>query len=173
MSYNDLPLLLSKEAMKRANTQIDFASDKINILGRDVQVIFSTSGHYCMPIGRQNSSGMGSTEEVKEEVNLYCKELSEKTISQKQRIAEKSHRHFSHAKSDKLKVLLRDAEIMDKDLEDLLDRLDDSCSVCKKYRRPKPRPMIDFPMAKTFNETVGMGSQGVVTLSKSMVFASC
>ena len=29
---NDLPLLLSKEAMENANTQIDFASDKINIL---------------------------------------------------------------------------------------------------------------------------------------------
>ena len=65
--------------MKRGNTQIDFASDKINILGLDVQVIFSTSGHYCIPIGRLNSSGMGSTEEVKEEVNLFCKELSETT----------------------------------------------------------------------------------------------
>ena len=88
----DLPLLLSKEAMKRANTQIAFASDKINILGRDVQVIFSTSGHYCRPIGRLNSSGIGSTEEVKEEVNLFCNELSEKAVSQKQRIAEKLHR---------------------------------------------------------------------------------
>ena len=84
---NDLPLLLSKEVMKKANTQIDFASDKINILVRDVQVIFSTSGHYCISIGRLNSSGMDSTEEVKEEVNLYCKEHSEKTVSQKQRIA--------------------------------------------------------------------------------------
>ena len=105
--------------MKRAKTQIDFASDKINILGRDVQVIFSTSGHCCIPIGRPNSSGMSSTEEVKEEANLLCKELCEKTVSQKQRIAENMHRQFSHAKSDKIKVLLRDAEVMDKGLEDL------------------------------------------------------
>ena len=68
---NDLLLVLIKEALKKADTQINFASDKINILGCDVQVIFSTSGHYCIPIGRLNSSGMGSTEEVKEEVNLY------------------------------------------------------------------------------------------------------
>ena len=53
-------------------------------------------------------------------------------------------------------MLLRDAEVMDKDLEDLLDRLDDSCSICKKYRRPKPQPVVGFPMAKTFIETVGM-----------------
>ena len=45
---------------------------------------------------------------------------------------------------------------MDKDLEDFSDRLDDSCSICKKYRRPKPRPVVGFPMVKTFNETVGM-----------------
>ena len=142
--------------MKKANKQIDFALDKINILGCDVQVIFSTSGHYCIPIGRLNSVSMGSSEEVKEEVNMYCKELSEKTVSQKQEIAEKLHRQFSHAKSDKLKVLLRDAEVMDKDLEDLSDRLDDSRSIYKKYRRPKPRPVVGFPVGKTFNETVGM-----------------
>ena len=59
---NDLPLLLSKEAMKKVNTQIDFASDKINILDCDFQVIFSTSGHCFILIGRLNSSGMRSSE---------------------------------------------------------------------------------------------------------------
>ena len=62
------------------------------------------------------------------------------------------HCQFSHDKSDKLKLLLRDAEVMDKDLEDLLDRSDDSCSIWKKHRRPKPRPVVGFPMAKTFNK---------------------
>ena len=69
------------------------------------------------------------------------------------RLLKNWHRQFSHANSDKLKVLLRDKEVMDEDLE---DRLDDSCSICKKYRRPKPRPLVGFPMAKTFNETVSM-----------------
>ena len=66
------------------------------------------------------------------------------------------HRQLSHAKSHKLKVLLRDALVMDKDLEDLLHRLDNSCSICKKYRRPKPRPLVGFRISKTFNQTVGM-----------------
>ena len=89
---NDLSLLLSKETMKKANRQINFASDKINILRSDVQVIFSTFGHYCISTGRLNSSGMDLSEEVKEEVNLYCKELGEKTVSQKRRTAEQLHR---------------------------------------------------------------------------------
>ena len=66
--------------MKRANTQIDIASGKIDILGHDVQVIFSTSGHYCIPTGKLNSSGMGSTEEVKEEVNLFARSLVRKQL---------------------------------------------------------------------------------------------
>ena len=151
---NDLSLLLSKKAMKKANTQTDFVSDKITILGSDVQVIFSTSGHYCIPAGRLNLPGMDSSEEVKEEVNLYCKELDEKTVSQKQRIAKKQHCQFSHAKSDKIKVFLRDVEVMDKDLEYLSDRLDDSCSICKKYRRPRLRPVVGFPIVKTFKHMV-------------------
>ena len=107
---------------------------------------------------------MDSSEEVKEEINLYCKELSEKTVSQKQ-VAEKLHHQFSHAKSGKLKVLLRDAEVIDKDLEDLSDRLDDSCSICKKCRRPKPQPVVGLPMTKMFNETVGMDRRSSEMLS--------
>ena len=53
-------------------------------------------------------------------------------------------------------MLLRDAEVMDKDLEYLSDRLDDSCSICKKYRRPRLRPVAGFPMVKKFNEAFGM-----------------
>ena len=32
----DLPLLLSKEAMKTARAKLDFVNDKINILGKDI-----------------------------------------------------------------------------------------------------------------------------------------
>ena len=46
------------------------------------------SGHHYIPIGRLSSPGMSSSIVVKEEVILYCKELSEKTVSQKQETAE-------------------------------------------------------------------------------------
>ena len=35
----DIPLLLSKEAMKKAKTQIDFQEDKINIFGKKLKYI--------------------------------------------------------------------------------------------------------------------------------------
>ena len=40
---NELPLLLSKDAMKIADT-IDFTKDKINILGQDMDMKFTSSG---------------------------------------------------------------------------------------------------------------------------------
>ena len=47
----DIPLLLSKETMKKANTQIDFCEDKVHIFGRKIDIKFSSSGHYCIPLG--------------------------------------------------------------------------------------------------------------------------
>ena len=42
---NDIPLLLTKDTMKKANTYIDFANDKMIILNKEVPVKFTTSGH--------------------------------------------------------------------------------------------------------------------------------
>ena len=49
---NDTPLLLSKDAMKKANTYIDFANDEIIILNKEIPVNLITAGHYCIPIGK-------------------------------------------------------------------------------------------------------------------------
>ena len=43
---NELPLLLSKDAMKKANTTTDFMNDKVNILGQGIGIGFTNSGHY-------------------------------------------------------------------------------------------------------------------------------
>ena len=48
---NELPLLLSKDAMKISDT-IDFTKDKINILGQDMDMKFTSSGHYLVPISK-------------------------------------------------------------------------------------------------------------------------
>ena len=42
---NELPLLLSKDAMKKAETTIYFTKDKINILGQEMDMKFTSSGH--------------------------------------------------------------------------------------------------------------------------------
>ena len=46
----DIPLLLCEKSMKDAKVNIDFANDKIEIFGSDLDNICSTSGHYCISI---------------------------------------------------------------------------------------------------------------------------
>ena len=36
--------------LKNAEAVIDTANDKIRVFGRDVDLYFSTSGHYCLDI---------------------------------------------------------------------------------------------------------------------------
>ena len=42
----DLPLLLSKSAMKKANVKIDFSNDTLSMLDQKVNIVFTSSGHY-------------------------------------------------------------------------------------------------------------------------------
>ena len=49
---NDLPLVFSKDTMKKANTYIDFANDKIAILNKEVPLQFTITGHYYIPTGK-------------------------------------------------------------------------------------------------------------------------
>ena len=48
----ELPLLLSKDAMKKAETTIDFVNDTVNILGETIDLEFTSSGHYMIPISK-------------------------------------------------------------------------------------------------------------------------
>ena len=48
----EIPLLLSKASMKAADTQIDFAHDKVTMLGKTFDLQFTSSGHYSVPLSR-------------------------------------------------------------------------------------------------------------------------
>ena len=53
---NDIPLLLSKDAMKKAKTCIDFSKDKIKSFDKKAPVKFSTSRHYCITVVKMNKT---------------------------------------------------------------------------------------------------------------------
>ena len=51
----DILLLLSKDAMKKAQATIDFTNDTVTIFGVTQKLFFTSSGHYCVPLGRHIS----------------------------------------------------------------------------------------------------------------------
>ena len=46
----NIPLLLSKTSLKKCNTILDMNNDKATIFGKEVDLHFSTSDHYCINI---------------------------------------------------------------------------------------------------------------------------
>ena len=46
----DIPLLLSRKAMKKAETNINFKNDTVTMFGEELPVIVTKSGHYALPL---------------------------------------------------------------------------------------------------------------------------
>ena len=138
--------------MKRGDTKIDFSSDKVIILGQSIDVTFTTNGHYCISIKNESSD---KTQE-KFSISLFCNNINESSKEEKEKIAHKLHGQFSHPTSDKLLQLIKDSGVDDNELKESIIKLDLSCHICNQYKRAKPRPVVGFPLAKSFNETLAM-----------------
>ena len=87
---------------------------------------------------------------------LFCDDVNELSNDEKQKIAIKLHRQFSHLSSDKLITLLKDANINDKQLFNMVKTINSNCKLCQNYKKPKPKLVVSFPLAKNFNETVAL-----------------
>ena len=144
---SDIPLLLSRNAMKRAGVKLDLENDSAKIFGKEVALNLTLSGHYCIPIDRAeqipveevfsiNFEGMGREDRYK--------------------ILIKLHRQFAHPPLKKLKSLLQDANLWKDDYTDMLEDIVRRCDLCKRYSKTPPRPVVGMPMATQFNEKVAM-----------------
>ena len=47
-------VLLSRKAMKKANTNINFMEDKVSMFGEDLDVVVTESGHYALPLNEKS-----------------------------------------------------------------------------------------------------------------------
>ncbi|ESP02026.1 hypothetical protein LOTGIDRAFT_157157 [Lottia gigantea] len=146
----DIPLLLSKESLKRANTVFDLAHDKASIFKRPVQLQFTSSGHYCIDL---RDEIQGVSDETPEDVMIFEENLSQK---EKIKMLEKLHKQFGHATSDRLKKLIVSAGHDDRYIFKLLDDLVKKCVVCQRFQRPQHKPAVGFPLASEFNDTVAV-----------------
>lgn len=77
------PFLLSKEAMKKASMQIDFTSDVVTIFGKPRTILFTSIGHYCIPL-----------ENTME--NLLLEIIMSPSVLSKMLVQKKKLQHFSH-----------------------------------------------------------------------------
>ena len=145
---SDIPLLLSKESLKRARTILNLEEDKAEMFQEPVPLHLTSSGHYCVDISIKQS-----TEDNDPSVLIVTEAMSEK--EQKKKLV-KIHRQFGHALPEKMRVLLENAGNRLPGIDKILKEIVDECEVCVKYKRTKPRPAVGFPLGTEFNETVAV-----------------
>ena len=149
----EIPLLLSKQFMKDADSTLDFVSDCITMYGKRVALMHTSGGHYCIPISSKPAAIMQPSIKV----YLTIDHLDKKTIKKKHEIATKLHKQFGHpVDSIKLKQLLKNANITDKELDAQIDSVTDNCDTCDRYRKVRSRPVVSLPLAHAFNDCLAL-----------------
>jgi len=147
----DIPLLLSKDSLKRAGTVLDLQNDKAVMFNEPVTLEFTSSGHYCVNIlDKENKSEERSAEE---EILVVTEDMN---VDEQRKMLLKLHRQFGHASSERIKKLLKSAGTDNSETFDLLQEIVDSCDTCRKFKRPSPKPAVGFPLATRYNETVAV-----------------
>lgn len=68
----DIPLVLTKEATKKANAKMDFRQGKLSIFGKIVDIKFTSTGHYCINLDRFGDENACKTNAV-----FFCKNIDE------------------------------------------------------------------------------------------------
>ena len=143
---SDIPLLLSKQAMKKANVKLDLENDTAEIFGKVISLNETTSGHYCVPIN----------EEVDiTDVNSVCAVNLGENEQIKYKTVVKLHRQFAHPSIERFTALLKDAGVW-KSVQNIVAQIYKNCQLCKVYKKTPVKPAVCMPMATTFNEKVCM-----------------
>ena len=149
-----IPLLFSKESLKRADSKIDFTNDTINLFNKNIDLIVTKSGHYAIPI-------------TKSAISLYTGDISHShsnltflsETSDKKLIAKKLHRQFAHPSLERLLNLLKSSKPpWNEDLElfTKITEISKNCDICKKYKKFHLTPAVSLPMATSFNQCLAM-----------------
>ena len=151
---NNLPLLLSKSAMQKAATKIDFKNNKVTMFGKVQDLHFTTSGHYCIPLDRKHK--IINYEDQNATKVMFTNTLDNKTSQEKKSVAMKLHKQFCHPRTFRLRKLLQDGGVNDEEFFKLIEEVEKTCDICCKYKRPPSKPIVCFPLSKEFNELVAM-----------------
>ena len=142
---SEIPLLLSRTCMKKLCANIDYETDEAVILGQNVTLSFTVSGHHCVNI----------LPEIKIERALIVR-LNQMSKQDRYSALVKLHRQFAHPPNMKLKKLISDAGLWKDCFNEDLEQIHDKCRVCKERAPVPPRPVVSFSMARRFNEVIAM-----------------
>ena len=137
----NIPLLISKEEMKKRKFILNFDQDTLEVDGKKHNLSTTSKGHFKLPLWSE------------EECNISFNEMSEK---EKKSAITKLHRQFRHQPAGITEDLLKRADCLTPELRKMNEDIAEACETCLKFKKNKPRPVVAPPLANTFNDVVAM-----------------
>ena len=147
----ELPLLISKSAMKASGMVLDFQKDTAQFGDQELPLQTSSSGHYLISLKKEDTIDEPNTSEA-----LIAMNMESKDDAEKKKIAVKLHQQFGHPTYDRLSEMIKLAGITDEKFHEILKSYTEACKPCQKYRRANPRPVVGMSLSKEFNSTVAL-----------------
>ena len=105
----------------------------------------TSSRHYCIPL--RNTSIL---------IEECMFSLDGKDRKEKEKLIIKVHKQFAHPTMRKIRGLMIDAGVWDTDCQMIIEKVYNSCEICKRYSKTPPRSVVAMPLARSFNEAVAM-----------------
>ena len=82
---------------------------------------------------------------MKIETVHVIKEVGSK--DEKTSMIKKLHRQFGHPSIKSLKAILKNAEVLDKQSEKIVEDISSICEICLRYKRTPSTPVVSLPLA--------------------------
>ena len=154
----DIPLLLSKPCLQKADTVLDLKNDKVKMFNKNVDFKLSSNGHYPVNILPNDVSHFHETEQIlileqctseaeKIKISTKIHRQFEQYTSQaeKIKISTKIHRQFGHTFPDNMKPLLTKSKLLHQKISTLVDKIYKGCNT-SIYMRPTPKPVVSVKL---------------------------
>ena len=147
---SNIPLLLSKNYLKKAKANLDFVTDSLDILGQKIPLKVSTSGHYLLPLNNRKQIIVDSDRNKRPNITLFTKNYTAKEV------ATKLHKQFAHPPALKLINLVKTQPGNQENVIKEIKKVSKKCKICQEFKRVPPRPVVSLPLATKFGECVAM-----------------
>ena len=175
---SDIPLLFSKQALKKMEANINYKTNEAEIFGKYTILNETSSGHHCIPILPeidldQTSSVLHAKLKETDDASLQPNEGNPDADSSKpdstkdsskpdlsddstKKMLKKLHMQYGHPGRRTFIAHLKAAQVYTECFKPLIDSIYESCEICAVYSRAKPSPVVALPMAEEFNDCVAI-----------------
>ena len=152
----DIPMLLSKTAMKNAKMVIHMDQDYAEVLGKTISLNTTSAGHYVIPLLKRKAKCEVEDDHILEIQDVLAVDLKSTTEEEKEKTLHKLHKQFGHRPKESFITLLKNAGAWTPDMNQIITKIIEGCEGCIKRKRNPDRPTVAMPMASEFNQKVAI-----------------